>query len=290
MRNIVVVLNYNDHVTTTKFLNNTVKLSSVDKIIVIDNNSTDNSVEELSKLKNDKIVVLANEDNRGYAAGNNVGIQYAIEKYNPEFITVSNPDVIFEDKAMRAVISFFDESLEKVGIVACTMNSKADVNTSVAWKLPSYWDNVWSNLILFKKIFGDSLEYETSHFVGESSEVSVVPGSMFTIRSSVIKHVGFFDEDTFLYCEENILSFKLSEYGYKNYILNNYEYIHYHSTTIKKNISSVGKRLDILFKSNEVYNIKYLKTGLFKNLIFRASYLIGKYSYLHTLYFLRIKR
>lgn len=54
MESVLIVLNYNDAITTKKLINNAENIKKIDKIVVVDNNSSDNSLEKLEKLKGRK--------------------------------------------------------------------------------------------------------------------------------------------------------------------------------------------------------------------------------------------
>lgn len=70
------------------------------KIVVVDNNSPNNTGKELSELFNydDKVTVLENKKNLGFAQGNNVGFKYAKEKLKADFICLINNDTIIEQE------------------------------------------------------------------------------------------------------------------------------------------------------------------------------------------------
>ena len=89
MKTGIVVLNYNDAIETVKFVNDINSYNIVDKIVVVDNGSTDNSLVELKKLVNVKLIVL--RDNRGYAAGNNAGLKYLYEQNYDNYIIANKP-------------------------------------------------------------------------------------------------------------------------------------------------------------------------------------------------------
>ncbi len=91
----LVVLNYNDSETTISFLNHIKKYGIIERIVVVDNCSTDDSFEELKKFEGGNIDVLQTDKNRGYAAGHNYGARFLCEKYSPEQIIISNPDLLF---------------------------------------------------------------------------------------------------------------------------------------------------------------------------------------------------
>jgi len=182
----------------------------------------------------------------------------------------------------------FENSSEKIGIVAPKMESLIDVSTYYAWKLPRFSDNILLNFILLKKILGNPLAYKDDIFEHGICKVEVVPGSLFMIIAKTIQDINYFDEDTFLYGEEDILAFKLKEKGYVNYILNDMNYIHIHSVGIMKNITSVRKRLEILHQSKKIYNNKYLKVSKFSEVLFEITYLIGINNYCIAIYIKKI--
>src|SRR4030042_445179 len=88
MKIAIVILNYNGLANTLQCLKS-LKKCSHDKfkveIIIIDNDSKDDSVETLSKLKD--IIFIQNHNNLGFAAGNNIGIKKALQR-NADYILI----------------------------------------------------------------------------------------------------------------------------------------------------------------------------------------------------------
>lgn len=89
-----VVLHYKNIEDTLKCIDKIHKLKKSKKIIVVDNNSC--SDEDVEKIKNKKVDLLLLDKNYGFAKANNKGINFAKEKYDPEFIIVINNDVLIE--------------------------------------------------------------------------------------------------------------------------------------------------------------------------------------------------
>lgn len=277
----IIILNYNDYETTENLINNIKDFEIIDKIIVVDNNSSDDSFKVLSEYKSEKIDVIKTDKNKGYGGGNNYGIRYAIKQYNAKYIVIANPDVILEENAVTQMKQFYDECEEKTGIVSCHAINTSERKSRTAWKLPKFSDCILENLILIRSMFFSNIDdYAKDYFVGQVSKVDVVSGPFFMISADAMQDVDFFDEDTFLYGEENILAYKLKQKGYGNYLLNNYTYIHNHSVSISKNIKSLGKKLDMGYDSRCVYLDKYLRVGKFKKMINTVTYKIGKVTYL----------
>ena len=258
----LIVLNYNDYKTTSKFLEKIKDYKTIDHIVVVDNNSSDDSYELLLKYKSDKIHVIKSEKNGGYSYGNNYGIKYAMKEFNTEYIIISNPDVFFEEKVVDDMIKMYDKE-ERVAIVAPTMLINGALKWT-SWRLPKFKDDLISLSDMLKRWLGDKTLYPKEHFNGEYSFVDVLPGSLFMIPANVMKKIGFFDEDVFLYCEEKMMSKRLLDRGYKNIILNNITYDHQHSVSIGKNINNSIKIYKLMADSTYIYNVKYTNIGFIK--------------------------
>lgn len=86
----LVVLNYNDYETTAEFISRVEPYRNIHKIIIVDNQSSDDSFVRLTKFKSGKVDVIQASVNKGYAAGNNYGIRYALEVYMPEYIIIQS--------------------------------------------------------------------------------------------------------------------------------------------------------------------------------------------------------
>ena len=76
-----VVLNYNDADTTLDLLKRIEPMEIIDQIVLVDNKSTDNSLERLKDQESNKVHVVCAEKNCVYGSGNNVGIEYLIKNY-----------------------------------------------------------------------------------------------------------------------------------------------------------------------------------------------------------------
>ncbi|WP_447584579.1 glycosyltransferase [Streptococcus pasteurianus] len=91
-----VILHYMVKEETVKCVNSIIarEMQGI-KIIIVDNFSPNGSGQELFDLyqNNGFVDVLLNNENAGFASGNNVGYKYAKEKYNPDFMVIMNNDV-----------------------------------------------------------------------------------------------------------------------------------------------------------------------------------------------------
>ena len=72
-----VILNYNDASTTLDLLRKIQHYKVLNYIVIVDNCSTDDSIEKIQQYVSNNIYLLKSSSNGGYGAGNNIGIRYA---------------------------------------------------------------------------------------------------------------------------------------------------------------------------------------------------------------------
>lgn len=277
MDNVVIILNYNDCKTTSKLINHIKGYSEVYKIVVVDNKSTDDSFEILKKYRDKKVHVIESGENKGYAYGNNVGIKYAIEKFNPEFITIANPDVIFENSTLMKMKSFLRQNLDVAAVNTKIKNITGQYEPG-GTNIPTVKED-FKSMFLLSEIFKKK---EINNFSKEYTDYQILFGCFFMIRAEVIENIGMFDERTFLFGEERILGHKIKSIGMRQVTLNDLECIHEHSKSINKNISSLVNKYKILYDSRLVYYKEYLninKLSLYIFYILRSMSLSEKYIY-----------
>ncbi len=274
MKNGIVILNYNDSENTSLILEDIKNYKNLDTIVIVDNKSTDDSVKKLKKWeKNNKIKLVVAKENRGYAAGNNVGIKYLLENTSVENIIISNPDIIVLEKDIESLLKNLEK--EKVSVIAPCI--KEPLGISRGWKLPTFTSEVISNIPFVRRFEQNILSYKEEDYKKELTEVEVVKGCFFIIKRKVIEKIGLFDENTFLYYEEVILAKKLKEKGYRTFVDNHVEIVHALSKSIDKSAKRIQKFKYL--KQSQFYYEKYINhLNLFKLSIlkiFASLYLLG---------------
>lgn len=255
----VIILNYNDPTNTIRYVGEIKEYSCIDRIIVVDNKSPDGSFNKLKQLADDKIDVIETDGNKGYAYGNNYAVRYLIEKYGDfKYIAISNPDVEVSEDAYNQCIKFLDKH-ERVAICAPRMYDINDNPHQLSgWKLRSLKGDIRdSSSTLTALINKPHIErYDENYLNQKVSYVDCVAGSFFIIRHSAFKEVGYFDEGTFLYFEEDILGNKLAVAHYRNVVLNTCKFNHYESVTVDQNMNFYRKFKN-LQKSKKYYHSHY---------------------------------
>lgn len=254
----IVILNYNSYDLTLKLVENLENKIGIEKIVIVDNNSTNDSVNYLKSVKNKKVILIENKENRGYSSGNNIGIKYLIKNFEDiKYIGILNPDI--EIKGKNTFIKLIErlEEDNKIGIISplMLMNGKLDKKL-ISWKLPQKFDNIFNCLGITKKI-KDILDLK--------KEKEVIPGSFLFFSKETIQKINYLDEGTFLYYEENILAQKLNQIGKVMKVISNIEYNHVHSVernNIKRKIFHNKIYFNSMIYYEKNYNKKYSKINI----------------------------
>lgn len=266
--NCIIILNYNDSGRVIELVKTISGYQSLNKIVIVDNCSTDDSFQKLKKIESEKIDVICTDKNQGYACGNNYGAEYAMKKYAPKTLFFANPDVQFKEDIIPSIEKalWSDSSYAVASPIV-----KQGYNV---WKMRGYADAV---KMLFLLIFtAQKKRIKKKLFNGKKIEiVDVVEGSFFAIKADVFVSVKGFDERTFLYLEENILASKIRRKGMKEIVVTDCQYIHEHSKSIRKEYKSKAKAFKLFQPSFQIYLKYYVQCNHFQLKLFNALFWVA---------------
>lgn len=182
------------------------------EVIVIDNASTDGSV-EMVKKDFPQVTLIENSQNRGFAAANNQGIAISKGRY----VLLLNSDTVVLDNAIAKTVAFAD-SRPKAAIVGCRVLNPDRTLQPTCFMFPSILNMLLSSTYLYKlfpksKFFGR--EQMTYWDRNDIREVDVVTGCFMLIRQKAIQQVGTMDEQFFMYGEETDWCYRFKQAGWK---------------------------------------------------------------------------
>lgn len=259
-----LILNYNDYETAKLAVEALEPFESVDKIVVVDNCSSDNSFELLQQLSSDKIAVIKTEKNGGYGYGNNYGIKYMYDNLDLSYVLVANPDTIIDEKTIIALKEYLHDNKECAVVAPVQRLRQPDGKIVPPWDLNALrysvlsMSAVYSKLFLKKKVYGEKELFENPVF-----KCDVIQGALFMADLEFMANDGRYDENIFLYNEEECLAQSVRQAKRESFVLTDYYYIHNHSVSISKQFSAFRvKKLQI--KSRKYYIKKYFHPSIFK--------------------------
>lgn len=268
--NALIILNYNDYKSTIKLSKKMESFDKIDKILIVDNLSTNESVEQIKKIRNEKIDIIETGENLGYANGNNYGLKY-IKKYNPEVVFIANPDVSADETVIEGMYQFIHQNSD-VGVVGPNSGIKS------AWTLPTFKSEMLYTGTVVRHMFSKYIKrnFRYSEQLKETSgtlPVDVVLGSLIAIKYDSFEAINFFDSRTFLYYEEDILGYKIKQAKLQSYILLDLhaQHIGGTSTSSKKMYDSFVKYL--VPGKLLIYN-NYLQLSKSKKILLRGNILL----------------
>ncbi len=218
MKLSIVILNYNVRYFLELCLKSVqTAISDIDaEIIVVDNNSEDDSCEMVKQLF-PEVNLIENKTNFGFSKGNNVGVSQA----KGDYICILNPDTVVAEDIFFKLLKFSEEK-EKLGIIGCKL-----INGSGVF-LPESKRNIPYVKAAFKKIFGNCNDYYANHLQeNEVGPVDVLVGAFMFLKRDVYNIIEGFDEDYFMYGEDIDLSYRVLKAGYDNYYYGRSSVIHF---------------------------------------------------------------
>lgn len=252
-----VILNYNDNDNALRLVKAFENYDAISRVVVVDN-SGKTGLENVLESK----ATLLRIENSGYAAGNNAGLALIDKEGGADFIVISNPDVFVESDAVAACVFFLQNHKEYALAAPRMFTVDGKPHHLSAWQERTFLcDFAYSSGIL-SRVVGMCREcYPEIHFQTPFSDVDCVAGSFFVIRASVFKQVGYFDEHTFLYYEEDILGFKLKRLGLKSAVINSVRFVHCEGASVNKSMNFLRRYLTMQ-KSRLYFHRRYKKTSL----------------------------
>jgi GT2 family glycosyltransferase len=289
----IIILNWNGWRNTIKCLESIYQISYQNyDVIVVDNCSVDESVERIkayadqnNKLikvleylggefefasewglemigtqpSNTDLILIKATKNLGYAAGNNIGIRYALNRA-VDYILILNNDTIVQENFLNQLINVAEQDT-RIGTVGPKILSfNGEIQRACSRMLPSFWDFIFVYSFIGERLFKENIFWREHFYYDYNFDsprlVEVLSGSCMLFKRNAIQDLGLMDEHTFLYFEECIIGVKLKKLGWKSMVNPNSVIIHLGGESIK-NLKSWARYWS---KKSEIYFLERYST------------------------------
>ena len=253
---LIVILNYGTFDLTLKIIRELREKLDYNNysIMVIDNCSPNESANILKEKSYEMdYIFVANEKNTGYAAGNNIGIRYAIRN-EFKYTWILNNDVELRENCILQELVHVLEEHDDIGCTGPKIYNADGTICAPYCRRPSVWNMTIG-------VFEDK-KYRISK-QDVSGKVYRVYGCCMLLRNKAMSEIDCMDERTFLYGEEAILSERLMQKSYGTYYDPTVSVKHLGSVSMKK-ASPDSKKRQLLEqeKSRKLYLREYRKFSL----------------------------
>ncbi len=273
----VVILNYN----VSKFLEQCVlsvqnAIQSIDaEIIVVDNNSSDDSCQMIKK-RFPSIKLIENKENCGFPKGNNIGVAEA----KGDYLCILNPDTVVSEDTFTKILDFA-KSKPDLGIIGCHLiDGTGNFLPESKRGVPTPW-------VAFTKVLGlyryfpknkwFNQYYEQNLAENQTGKVAILVGALMVLKRDLYNEVGGFDENCFMYSDDIDLSYMILKKGKSNYYFHETTVIHYKGeSTIRDNTYMKRFREAMHFFYNKHFKVSvlfdiFMKIGVLLFSIFKKN-------------------
>lgn len=267
----VIILSYNTKNITGECLSRlwravsrcTQKLGNEIEVIVVDNASSDGSVEEIKK-NHSWVKLIESKENTGFSGGNNLGLKKATKPY----ILFLNSDAYVAEDTLIKALEYFKNNPDCYCLGPKLTFESGKLQPS-AGNLPNPFNAVmW--ILGFSLIPGLSSYTQPFHprdkdFFAKERQVDWITGAFFMVKREVLEKVGGFDEKIFMYLEEVELCKRINLAGLKICYVPSVEVIHLHgaSSDFDSSAAFVNELKGLKYYFEKYYKSSYGAVRLF---------------------------
>jgi GT2 family glycosyltransferase len=188
----ILILNWNGWQDTIECVESCKKLTYPHfRILLVDNGSTDGS-ENILRERFPGMDFIQTGKNLGFAGGNNVGIQYALDN-RADYIWLLNNDTVVAPDSLTYLVDAMEQSI-RTGIVGSKIYYYKEQDK--IW----FAGGLWRNEKVYSRHRGND-ETDGGQF-DEIIPSDFISGCSLLIRSEIVRDIGFMDESYFLYWED----------------------------------------------------------------------------------------
>lgn len=259
----IIIVNYNNYTDTIDSLNSLLKLNNIEfaNIVVVDNCSTNDSFNIITNNFDNPIIhIIKADENKGYCAGNNIGIEYAKSYINPDYYWILNPDTIVDVDAMVSLIEFA-EAHSDAGFVGSKLVYYPDSDKIQAFG----GGNVAINKLGIIKCSRIFYLQDTEKKLPEYIALDVIIGASMFIRKEAVANIGPMNESYFMYWDETEYCVRAKRAGWKIYAVS--KSVVYHKEGWRKKDQNIWSEYYAV-RNFLFFTKKYYKKYLLVNFIY----------------------
>jgi len=199
---LILIVNWRNYPDTKACLESLPLLTYENyQVMVVDNGSGDDSIRSMGEdFPEVKLVEL--DENLGFAGGNNVGLEYALENDFPYVLLLNNDTTILDGDFLSKLVQVLEREHEIGAIGPAVQQTNGQTQLSIL-PYPSLGNTIKNSLGLYDP------EHKNRQFVDS------VAGCCVLVRREAIQIAGLLDDNYFMYGEETEWFFRMRKNGWK---------------------------------------------------------------------------
>lgn len=218
----VIIVNYNTLHVLRPCLDSIIEQTiGIDyEIIVVDNGSTDGSIEALSA--DSRVTFIPTGENLGFGRGNNKGLEQA----NGKYIFFLNSDTLLKNNAIKMLYDFAEQYQGKLGALGCILEDRQGDRIHSYGQFPKMGNDfkkfLWIPILKGLRLYHlPAIEYPKQWM-----KVDYITGADLFVSRQVLDTCGAFHPAFFMYFEESEMEHRFHLHGYDNVLMNGPQIVH----------------------------------------------------------------
>ena len=246
----IITITYNSSNVIIPFLKCLSESSFKDfKLFIIDNNSVDETLEIICKIKKIDIQVIENKKNIGVAAANNMGIKLALDQGYKK-VLLSNNDIVFDKNIIGDLVNFSKNQSSSISSLKIMYEHDKDK----IWYCGGFFNFnkglVPEHLGIGQPDFGQYNHLKYSDYA---------PTCFVLFDSKVFSEIGFMDEAYFVYFDDTDFFYRVKKNGNFKLLVNQKIKIFHKVGSLTSTSDAKGKKSNFFISQNIQNHFYFLK-------------------------------
>ena len=206
-RVVIVILNWNSADDTLAAVESVLRMDYPNyEVVIVDNGSTDDSLEKLTKFEDGRVELIRSAENLGFTGGCNLGFDWALE-HGSDYVWLLNSDAVTEVGTLSSLVGVA-EADPSIGLVSPLIASLQEPSRMIY--AGGFYNATLPSCNMTRDI-------ETAkQWVTEHSKEVLVLGTALLVRVDLIRRIGKLDDGFFAYWEDIDFSMRGNEAGFRN--------------------------------------------------------------------------
>ena len=208
-RVLIVILNWNSPQETLAAVESVLQMDYPNyHLAIIDNGSTDNSLELLSKIEDCRVELISASENLGFTGGCNLGFEKALQM-GADYVWLLNSDAVTQVGTLSSLVRVAERDT-RIGLVSPLIASLQRPSTFI-------YANGYFNANIPSCETTRDLEV-ASRWATEHSDKILLLGTALLVKVELIRRIGMLDADMFAYWEDSDFSMRSNKAGFRNVV------------------------------------------------------------------------